>query len=669
MSAKKNTVFSGALFLENLKRFWAVGAVAFLFYFLSVPFMILRYGNDLAAYEVRQIFGATNVGCIMLVVTMPIAASLLVFSYLHKNNSVNTLHAMPFSRISLFVTNYLSGLALIVLPLLINAIIALALRRPITVQTYDPITDTTSQYLDSTVYTVGLVLGWLKTNVISLLFTYALSVLAAVISGTTIIHFLTCYGLNGVLPLLYVCSLFYAQQYLYGYVTSGAGLGIIRYMHPLGSLFSYLVSGESAWKTQILWDLYYLAVAVAVSALALILYRKRKMERAGDSYVFAGARWAIFLVLVFLSTTFFGALFSLFGVNGKADFWGYAAGFVIGFIISLMIVRKSFSIFNRKIFKPLLISFAVAALFMAAFSFDVLGIEKRVPKAEDVKSVQFRAGWVPTSELELSETANIEGIVDFHRTIVADKAELKHWEKERFSIDTPQSDEYYKEAISVNLYYDLKNGKSLTRSYVVPAKLFAESEGLKLAYESAESRRGLDILRQADPAGFSGEIHLIDPYEGEVPDEGEVSDRIVYPSDKPPAVYDSNEFYYDTYYDVALLSAALREELRDALIADIEAISFEDVVEAGRRDYYFKSSVTLVWKDPRLPEVGGYGQNVNNTFMGYLWAHNYFDSFDSDRFLYVDCNYNVDLFNGLFPKTDAVLEKVRSEATPVTVAY
>ena len=38
---KKNKFFSGALFAENLRRFWPVSVVGLFIYFLSGPFLIL----------------------------------------------------------------------------------------------------------------------------------------------------------------------------------------------------------------------------------------------------------------------------------------------------------------------------------------------------------------------------------------------------------------------------------------------------------------------------------------------------------------------------------------------------------------------------------------------------------------------------------------------------
>ena len=56
----------------------------------------------------------------LFLVAIVIAAA--VFGYLYQSRSANMIHAFPVTRTELFVTNYLSGLALMAIPQLLAAL-------------------------------------------------------------------------------------------------------------------------------------------------------------------------------------------------------------------------------------------------------------------------------------------------------------------------------------------------------------------------------------------------------------------------------------------------------------------------------------------------------------------------------------------------------------------
>ena len=448
---KKNSFFSGALFRENLRRFWPVSAVGLFIYFVSGPFLILTgivRDSGGAVYPhnmVGMMLNNLNVGFLMMHLVLPVVAAVCVFSYLNRVNSVASIHAMPFSRRTLFVTNYISGLVLCVLPLIANwAILSLC-----------------GAGIEA--FTAKALCMWLFGSFTIVLFVFSVAVLACMVSGNTVIATLTGFAFNFLVPALMLCMYGYAESFIYGFVAEN----IWPYIACTNPWLLSIYSGVTLLGSLKVWQcLAYIGVAIVISVIADILYHVRKLERCGDSYVFGWMQTFVGFLFAFVISTMTGlVLFEGIGI------WAYIVGFVIGFVLGQMIALKTFHIFNKKSLRNLIIFAVLMALIIGGFALDVFGIEKKVPAVENVKSVTIDGKLIQYGSryraVTFESEPSIQKIIDFHKEVL---------EKGGFP---DENDAGYSSGIthsSCLISYELKNGRRMNRQYTLTDEFLSGSK-------------------------------------------------------------------------------------------------------------------------------------------------------------------------------------------------
>ncbi len=469
---------SWPLLKENLKRFWGFGAVIFMAYFLSTNFVLLMEMDHLYEATVLGMISKTNFAYLFFGVAMPIISAAIMFSYLAKVNSTTAMHTMPFSRKSLFLTNYFSGLVLTVLPVAINSIIMICLR-PMILSGF--ILEASATIAKA--FTAKSILFTLLWNFVIIFFTYSISVLAGMVSGNTIIHILTAGAMNFILPVMWISMMGYGALFLYGFEISDGFWNQVTNMHPAVYGFVYPISKLAV--------LIYIAVAIVISVIAYIFYQKRELERAGDSYVFKFIKYIIAFIFTFIPATGMAALMS----ELNDGLWiGLAIGGFVGFIIGWMIINKSFKIFNLKGLVTFIICAAITLLIALGFKFDILGFEKRIPNEENIDSVSYSCSYVGNDwwDEEVRTADNIRNLRGIHQGII----DLKD--------DPREGDDF--EYMSIT--YNLKNGKTMTRRYHdIPIEFFNGNTEFKSVFESKEINQYADEFLMYNPENMHVSIN------------------------------------------------------------------------------------------------------------------------------------------------------------------
>ena len=531
-----NKNFSCPLFKENLKRFWGFSAVVFMAYFLTTNFVVLVQSQHLYADTVRGLVSLKSPGYIAFDVIAPVVSAVIMFSYLSKVNSTTAMHTMPFSRKSLFITNYISGLALVWIPLIINSLVSIVLNFTVI--------DNASKIFGAdgnihnliSVKLILLALGW---NAICVLFTYSISVLAGMFSGNSIIHLLTAGAMNFILPVLYLVCQGYAELFLYGYTESDSMWNFVSRLHPvflgLGNTVSYLTGLRvNVVSIRLLTWIVYTAVAVVIAVLAFIFYKKRKLEKAGDSYVFNFVKYIIAFIFTFVPATGLGMMLAY-----DSNLWlGLAIGGVVGFIIGWMIINKSFKIFNLKDIITFLACALLSLAIILGFKFDIFGYENRIPKASDVEFVTYKSSYVGNTywNEEVKNEENINNLMGAHKNIIDAHEDTDSWDS---SIDGQ----------SFHISYYLKNGSTIARSYYdVPTELFLNNNELKLVYESEETNK------------YANELLLFDPKEVDL--------NIICPFLN----------FAEYAFDIIDGNEKIKEELINALVKDLSERTYEEAI-------------------------------------------------------------------------------------------
>ena len=288
---------------------------------------------------------------------------------------------------------------------------------------------------------------WLAISSMSLIAFYGMAVFCAMLTGNIV-----------VLPVVYVVlnlTSLVVEGGIRGILNSFV-FGMENYPGLLSEIFSP-ISGLYD-KAKVYYDytvnelIYdgmgliagYCIAGIVLMVLALMLYKIRNMETAGDIVAIPVLKPIFKYCMCFGTAIVAGTLGTelLYFAPGGAfpAFLFMLLGAFTGYFAAEMMMKKSLRVFGEK-WKGLIISFCIIGAFVACFEFDVFGFEKRVPEPENVESV-----WL--NSYEIKEEENIKNITELHKQIIKNKKAI---EKE--------GDLY------TNISYRLKNGKSISRRY------------------------------------------------------------------------------------------------------------------------------------------------------------------------------------------------------------
>ena len=478
----KTSFFNKTIYKKNLTRFAPVWGLYTLCLVLGV---VLLYSNG---GTMKQFHFAKNyindMFSIMAVVNLGYAllVAQLLFGDLYNSRMCNMLHAFPINRESWFITNVVSGLTFSLVPTAVMALVAAPL-------------------LMGSIFENAVVLSplvFLAANLEFVCF-FGMASFAAMCTANRF-TMAAGYGLlnAGAMIAYWLIDTVYTPM-LYGVITPVALMWNLTPMYhmserqfvestasfyDLREIYGDRLEGAVAQFTITdqwphLWII--AGVGILFALLALILYKKRDLECAGDAVAFS---WLVpvfeVLCAVFVATATEYTLENLLYIEATSR-WTLFLGLIVGWFIATMLVERSARVFRPKNCTGLLILSAVFGVSLALTHFDVLGIEDYIPAASKVKSVQLATDW--SSFRKMEDVQEIEAMLDLQRESLAERVEnsgtylLGYDGSWVFYVDTndhlydkEDKDTPYKFAASVNLTYELTNGKIIKRRYNVWAE-------------------------------------------------------------------------------------------------------------------------------------------------------------------------------------------------------
>ena len=289
----KTSFFNGTLFRKNLTRFWPLwGLASFLaaLFPLALLVKVLRDGTylalpgDPAAPELTRIYySVVGDAAPVLFLIYGALCALAVWSYLYSPRSVGHLHTLPIRREGLFLTSFLSGLAMVLIPCAVAGV--LSVLTSFAAGAFDPV---------GLAITVLAVLG-------QAFFFFASATLVCFITGNAFAMAPVYFLLHFLAVILDWLVSAFARGFIFGFDDYSTGavewlspavylqnhLGVISHQEEVERVTAYgerytgrvLVSVEP--ENFHLIALYALA-GLALTALAVLLYRRRRSESAGD---------------------------------------------------------------------------------------------------------------------------------------------------------------------------------------------------------------------------------------------------------------------------------------------------------------------------------------------------------------------------------------------------
>ncbi len=485
----RTSYFNRTLFLKTVTRFWPLWFFYAAVWVIVMPLMMgtnLRFGGSVTAMQ-SDVLAAAHTFGVMIGFVAACVAAMAVWSFMYSARSVSGMACLPIRREGVFFSVSLAGIA----PLLaINVLIFLL--------------SLGTQALYKAV-DLSVMCQWLGAVTLELIFFYGFALLCAQLTGNLavlpavyLVLGFTGYAVNVVAGSL-LSAFVYGAAGLYGPgslgVTLSPALGILLYSHisaervPNAAYEFYEITRYylTGWGAMAI----YAAVGIAFAALALWLYRRRRMESAGDvvavgilkpvfkyCMTFGGA---LCIGALLYSMTISGGL-SGRGVFGAVMFNGGAItlqwmalaamilymliGAFIGYFASEMLIHKSFRVWRGgRRWLGLGVSALIIVALMLSAELDLFGYERRVPDPDSVESVYIAASG---EGVTLTQPENIAAAVELHRSVVENK---RHYEaitdfSTMYDKDNVDFDFSVKpNSMNLRVEYKLKNGSSFTRYY------------------------------------------------------------------------------------------------------------------------------------------------------------------------------------------------------------
>lgn len=439
----KTSFFNKTLFKANAKRFWWVSAAYIVLYLIIVVLPMLDYsGFQRDSYIIINIISALS--CALL--------PAIIFSYLNSSGSVTCMHAFPIKRRTHFLTGVASAYSLILIPMLIMYLISL-----IYILLYD-----TTNTLD--------VLEMFLSGLILMTVTMSGATLGSMVTGNTISAII----FGGLL----IGFPFYTELILKSFLELN--------VYGLWSESSLFMFEDFRVDEVNGFMLGYFAVNIAMFIVSGLLYEKRRLETNGDIISFNFLKPVfVGLVAVFFGFLGYFYLYSIYRLN--SIFYMLPFG-IIGVTVSYMLSKNAFTI--KGIWKPFAIYvLAVVALF-GVVRFDMTGFERRVPKLDDIASVDVTANSLYgyrtsryingkeyimkheniASDYLFTQSKDVENVIRLHKHLSEKKERLNAGRGNRLPI-----------------IYTLKNGKTLKREYYLQYE--EDKEFLRDVYLTEQMRK------------------------------------------------------------------------------------------------------------------------------------------------------------------------------------
>ena len=195
-------------------------------------------------------------------------------------------------------------------------------------------------------------------------------------------------------------------------------------------------------------------IGVALAVMALLLYRKRNLESAGDFIAFQALKPVFTVAYTFCAAAFMQKV----GYEKEVPYYLFlGVGLVVGYFTAQMLLHHSLRVFKRRNWLALALAFALGYGGVAICETDAFGIARWTPEAQDVEFVTVAEGRmkdmsISNIHVELEESNQITELIEKHRLLYAQGPD----------------DGFFKDRMEITICYTLKNGREVYRYYRTP---------------------------------------------------------------------------------------------------------------------------------------------------------------------------------------------------------
>lgn len=431
---KLTRLFNKALICNNLKRFWWVSLLYTIGLFLLSPLLVLtNMGNEyVTTIEFDNIFDGTI--CFLFIV--PVFLAVIVFRYMQNSKSMVTVHAMPYNRLDLYVNNIISGLILLVVPILLNTALLSYIELFVT---------------NGILFETGIIMKYLWISLLVSITLFSITVAVGMVTGSSIAQIIFTYIINFLPAGIIVILNFLLNGIIYGFTgVSEEGVVELAKLSPI--VQTIFLRSRDSLNEFLIPDIVLVVLALVIG---YFIYKYRNLEDAGEvisgKFVKPIFKYGVTICVMLVGVIYVKGIFEIENPN----FLVYILFALLGYVAAEMLLRKSFKILNS--YKGFVGFVGAFAIVVACVHFDIFGYESFVPKAQDIECFTlgssksnidiYRYNGDKTGVLTSDE--NIERIVNLSKDIVANK------------------EKNMKENGLISVNYLLNNGRVVSRAYRV----------------------------------------------------------------------------------------------------------------------------------------------------------------------------------------------------------
>lgn len=470
----RTSFFDSTILKKNITRFAPAWGLYLVFLLLIMGLMVDRDGSVWYASNLAE----TTAAMAILNFAYALVVAQLLFGDLYSSRMCNALHALPLRREGWFITHLASGLLFSLVPNLVMT--------------------TLSMFLCGSLWQVPLC--WLAAMTLEYLFFFGVAVLSSFLVGSRFamavvyliinLFSLIVYWLADSLyaPSLYgiiiVPQLFFLVSPVYQ-MASHTEMIVVDWDNDMGRISNETFSLLEGWG--------YAGICAGIGILAIVLallcYRKRHLECAGDFMAMKRLEPVILVLYTLCIAACCHGFFDLF--LGTDNLLYLTIGLTVGFFTGKMLLERQVRVFRKKNFlgyTALILAFFATVL---AAQWDLFGAVRWIPQAEKVESVSVSTGgtyYYMDNGILLTDTEDIEKILFVHQ----EGLNKQGWEAND-------------NTVRLQLTYEMKSGMRRSREY----RIYVPSEAGQILKDYLSSPDA--VLGELKLVGDFNSVHFYDP--------------------------------------------------------------------------------------------------------------------------------------------------------------
>ncbi|WP_067839954.1 ABC transporter permease [Amphibacillus sediminis] len=436
----KTSLFSHELAKQNFRQ---VGWISLIYmvslFFFVVMNVILNIGNvEEYYYELwrNELFHLGAGFQLIFLFLIPVLMAIFILRYLHQKDASDFMHSLPISRTKLFVHHVGFGFIALWLPILLTGLILFIIANVSNV---------------AHIYTLSNLAYWILMSLLILSITFSVSIVVGMLTGISIIQGIFTF-IFLFFPAGFTLLLIFNMNFALIGIPESFYLGELDKFSPITDVAQLTVE-EYASPLKVM---VYILGTIIMLGLGLFLYKKRPVEAATQPIAFQVLKPIFIYSFTFCFTLIGGFYYGIIQTDIRWILFGYGLFSLIGYLISQVIVQKTWRVFHQ--WREYLYFCIGAIIFMVLIVFDITGFENRIPKLEEIETAYLITDTYMFNNRE-SFYGNLNGFTD---PTDIEKVQALH---RQFIDQSRRADFLDHNRWDITVRYKLKNGKDFVREY------------------------------------------------------------------------------------------------------------------------------------------------------------------------------------------------------------